>query len=95
MVTVDLAQLDLAEGHQRVEQRDRRLLRRERRLGFGPPPELPVEVLQRVRRAQGSPHCLRQGAEGQQQLARLLETPTLPIRDQARPMGPGFAGSQP
>ncbi len=50
-MTVDLVQLDLAEGHQRVEQRDRRLLRRERRLGLRPPPELPVEVLQRVRRA--------------------------------------------
>ena len=52
-VTVDLAQLDRAEGHQPVQQRHRGLLGRERRLDLRPPPELPVEIPQRVGRAQG------------------------------------------
>jgi hypothetical protein len=65
-VTIDLAQLDLAEGDQSVEQRHRCLLGGEARLGLGPAAQFAIQVLQSIGRAQGLPHRLGELVEGQQ-----------------------------
>ena len=69
----EAAQRDLAAAQESEEQEQNRLFIGERGLGFGPPPELLVDPLQRIGGAQRLPLRKRESYEGKELVAGLLE----------------------